>query len=152
MIRHRCVRPSWYLFFENSQFPALKPLTIGIDAANLRYGGGRTHLIELLRAAAPENHGIGRVVVWGAQGTLDLLDDRAWLVKRCPAALNAGLLRRTLWQRFRLGEEARREQCHLLFVPGGSYAGTFRPVITMSQTLLPFNSRSCGGTDGHQLR
>ena len=108
--------------------------------------------MELMRAAAPEEQGIERVVIWGAQETLDLQQDRAWLVKRCPPALKAGLLRRMLWQRFQLGEEARREQCHLLFVPGGSYAGTFRPVITMSQNLLPFNSRSCGGTDGHPLR
>ena len=29
-------------------------LIIGIDATNLRQGGGRTHLIELLRAATPQ--------------------------------------------------------------------------------------------------
>ena len=31
----------------------VKPYTIGIDATNLRAGGGVTHLMELLRAAQP---------------------------------------------------------------------------------------------------
>jgi glycosyltransferase involved in cell wall biosynthesis len=30
------------------------------------------------------------------------------------------------------------EGCDVLFVPGGSYAGNFQPVVTMSQNLLPF--------------
>ena len=31
-----------------------QPLIIGIDATNIRQGGGRTHLIELLCAATPQ--------------------------------------------------------------------------------------------------
>lgn len=64
-----------------------KPLTIGIDAANLRRGGGVTHLVELLRAAQPEQLGIGRVVVWGGLMTLNAVEDRSWLEKRNPPAL-----------------------------------------------------------------
>lgn len=113
-------------------------LCIGIDATNLRGGGGRTHLIEFLRAARPSDQEISRVIVWAAQDTLDLLEDRDWLVKRNPSAINAGLLRRSLWQRFRLSQEARSERCDVLFVPGGSYAGNFQPIVTMSQNMLPF--------------
>jgi len=42
-----------------------------------------------------------------------------------------------MWQQLRLGKIA-RSQCDVLFVPGGSYAGTFRPFVTMSHNLLPF--------------
>ena len=115
-----------------------KPLTIGIDAANLRRGGGVTHLVELLRAAQPAAYGIDRVVVWGGQPTLNALEDRAWLDKRNPNALDKGLLQRTLWQRYRLSEEARDAGCDVLFVPGGSYAGDFHPVVNMSRNMLPF--------------
>jgi len=115
-----------------------KRLVVGIDASNLRRGGGRTHLIELLRAAQPQDHQIDRVIVWASQETLDLLEDRDWLVKRNPVALNAGLLRRSLWQRFRLSKEAKAEGCDVLFVPGGSFAGNFHPIVSMSQNLLPF--------------
>lgn len=115
-----------------------KKLTIGIDAANLRGGGGVTHLIELLRAAQPEVHGIDRVLIWGGSKTLDLVDDRPWLDKRVPIALNKGLLQRTLWQRYRLSKEVRDAGCDVLFVPGGSYAGDFHPVVNMSRNMLPF--------------
>lgn len=111
---------------------------VGIDASNLRGGGGRTHLIELLHAARPRDHGIDRVIVWASRDTLDLLEDRDWLAKRNPAALNAGLLRRSLWQRYRLPKEAHAEACDVLFVPGGSYAGNFHPMVTISQNMLPF--------------
>lgn len=116
-------------------------LVVGIDATNLRQGGGRTHLIELLRAANPEAHGISRVVVWGSRATLALLDDRSWLAKVNPPAQEGGLLARSLWQRSHLSKAARESGCDVLFVPGGNYTGNFHPVVTMSQNMLPFEWR-----------
>jgi glycosyltransferase involved in cell wall biosynthesis len=104
----------------------------------LRGGGGVTHLAELLRAAQPKLHGIERVIVWAGLPTLSALDSRSWLIKINPPSLNKGLLQRILWQRFCLSQAARDEGCDVLFVPGGSYAGDFHPVVTMSQNLLPF--------------
>ena len=120
---------------------AVKPLTVGIDATNLRGGGGVTHLVELLRVAQSTLHGIERVVVWGGTPTLKVLDNRPWLDKRTPPALDKGLLRRTIWQRYSLSQAARDARCDVLFVPGGSYAGNFHPVVTMSRNLLPFEMR-----------
>ncbi len=97
-----------------------------------------THLVELLRVAKPAAYGIDRVVVWSGQPTLNALDDRAWLDKRNPTALDKGLLQRTLWQRYRLSQAARDDGCDVLFVPGGSYAGNFHPVVNMSRNMLPF--------------
>ena len=119
----------------------VNPLTIGIDATNLRGGGGVTHLVELLQVAQSTLHGIERVVVWGGTPTLKLLDDRPWLDKRTHPALDKGLFRRTLWQRYGLSQAARDAGCAVLFVPGGSYAGNFHPVVTMSRNLLPFEMR-----------
>lgn len=119
----------------------MKKISIGIDATNLQRGGGRTHIIELLRAAQPEQHDIERIVVWGSKDTLNLLEDHAWLIKVNPLALEAGLWRRSLWQRFDLAKAARIERCDVLFVPGGSYAGNFHPVVTMSRNMLPFEWR-----------
>jgi len=115
-----------------------KLLTIGIDATNIRRGGGVTHLLELLRALQPATFGIKRIVVWGGTPTLKELEDRPWLTKRNPQAQDNGLIKRTLWQRYQLSQAARDEGCDVLFVPGGSYAGNFHPVVTMSQNLLPF--------------
>lgn len=116
-------------------------LVIGIDATNLRRGGGVTHLIELLRAVKPSKHGIAKVVVWSCAKTLAALDDHPWLQKEAPRALEQGLFMRTFWQRYSLPRAARDAECDLLFVPGGAYSGNFRPVVTMSRNLLPFEVR-----------
>ncbi len=114
---------------------------IGIDATNLRQGGGVTHLVELLHAAEPENHRITKVVVWGGQKTLAALDDRAWLEKINPPDSDKGMLARSLWQCFKLSRAAKTSGCDVLFVPGGSYAGSFHPAVTMSRNMVPFEWR-----------
>jgi len=116
----------------------VKDCVLGIDAANLLQGGGRTHLIELLRAADPQAHGFSRVVVWGSSQTLKLLEDRPWLCKLTPTALDGGLFQRAAWQMLVIDLAVRQQECDLLWVPGGSYVGGFRPVVLMSQNLLPF--------------
>lgn len=120
---------------------SIKPLIIGIDASNLLRGGGITHLLELLGSAKPSEVGIGQIVVWGGLNTLNALIDRSWLDKRNPPELNKGLIYRSLWQRFKLSQAARDAHCDVLFVPGGSYAGNFHPVVTMSRNMLPFEWR-----------
>jgi glycosyltransferase involved in cell wall biosynthesis len=113
-------------------------LIVGIDATNLRCGGGVTHLVELLRAFESEGIGIKKVVVWGGEATLAAIDDGPLIDKRNPPALNKGLLYRSLWQCYRLSAAARDAECDVLFVPGGTYIGNFQPVVTISQNLLPF--------------
>jgi len=112
-------------------------MVLGIDATNIRAGGGMTHLAELLRNANPPQHGFSRVIVWGSQATIAQLDAASWLDARTVAELDRGLLRRSLWQRFSLHRLAEKE-CSLLFIPGGTFSGPFRPVVTMAQNLLPF--------------
>lgn len=116
-------------------------MIIGIDASNIRAGGGLTHLAELLRNADPLRHGITKIIVWGGADTLGNLEPRFWLVKSHEAALDRRLAVRLLWKRFRLSTLARAAGCDLLFVPGGSYMGAFRPVVAMSQNMLPFDLR-----------
>jgi glycosyltransferase involved in cell wall biosynthesis len=109
---------------------------VGIDASNLRAGGGVTHLVELLRAAEPGRHGIRRVTVWSGRATLAHVPVRPWLASAHDARLDRGLPWRLLWQRTALAAAAR--DVDVLFVPGGSYGGRFHPFVTMSRSLLPF--------------
>jgi glycosyltransferase involved in cell wall biosynthesis len=118
--------------------PPTQGLKIGIDATNLRLGGGVTHLIELLGALTPSEHSISEIVVWGGADTLARLPSQTWLTKHNPPQLDATLAKRVFWQVFCLSKAARLAGCDLLFVPGGSYFGTFRPAVVMSQNLLPF--------------
>jgi glycosyltransferase involved in cell wall biosynthesis len=114
-------------------------MIIGIDASNIRAGGGVTHLVELLRASHPVTHGFRQIIIWGAESTLSKLDNYPWLLRKSSALLERSLLHRSFWQRFQLSREAWLAGCNVLFVPGGSYAGGFRPIVTMSQNLLPFD-------------
>lgn len=118
-----------------------KGLVIGIDATNLRRGGGRTHLIELLRSLQPEYCSVAKVIVFGSVATLASLDDQPWLDKINPPALDGNLIKRILWQRFSLSRAARTSNCDLLFIPGGSYSCNFCPVVTMCRNMLPFDWR-----------
>lgn len=113
-------------------------LCVGIDAANLRLGGGVTHLEEILKAVKPEELGIQKMIVWGGKQTLDRLPNVDWLLKINPLALNKGLIPRIFWQCFSLSKAAKSNNCDVLFVPGGSFVGSFSPTVTMSQNLLPF--------------
>lgn len=111
---------------------------VGIDCSNVRSGGGLTYLVELLTALDLDKHAISRIVLWGGAQTIEKLPDRPWLELVNPPVLNQGLLQRMWWQRFNLSRAARLAQCDILFVPGGSYAGDFRPMVAMSHNLLPF--------------
>ena len=116
-------------------------MRLGIDAYNLRAGGGVTHLVALLRAADPLAQGFSQVIVWGGLLTLGQIEDRPWLVKCHQPLLDKSLPHRIFWQRFRLSKLARTADCDVLFVPGGSYAGDFHPVVSMSRNMLPFEWR-----------
>jgi len=119
----------------------MQTMILGIDATNIRHGGGVTHLIEMLRVADPSKSGFSRVIIWSGRSTLDQIEDRQWLEKSNEPFLDKSLIYRTYWQRFRLTPLAKKSCCDVLFVPGGNYAGSFRPIVTMSRNLLPFEWR-----------
>ena len=114
-------------------------MRVGIDASNLRVGGGITHIVELLRAAEPAKYGIAQVVVWGGKALLVEMCQRPWLKCVHEPVLDRALPWRLLWQSFRLPGLS-REHCDILFVPGGSCPGSVRPFVTMSRNLLPFDT------------
>jgi len=112
-------------------------MRLGVDASNIREGGGVTHLVCILAAADPPAHGITSVTVWTSTKTAAQLPRRDWLRVATPKALDGALPRRIAWQRFALGKAA-RDACDLLWVPGGNAIGGFRPFVAMSRNMLPF--------------
>ena len=102
-------------------------LIIGIDASNLREGGGVTHLSEMLRNSKMEEFAIHKVIVWGGKKTLETLKDRSWLSKKLSPEIDSGWFSRICWQKYKLPKLASGAECNLLFVPGGSHSGLFKP-------------------------
>lgn len=115
-------------------------MRLGIDASNLRAGGGITHLVGLLREANPLEHGIGSIIVWGPSGTLARLIERPWLTKVEVPSLNRSLPARAYWRMFQLPGLA-EQYCDVLLSPGAGFARGTKPVVTMFRNMLPFEPR-----------
>jgi glycosyltransferase involved in cell wall biosynthesis len=112
---------------------------LGIDATNIRLGGGITHLSQLLQAGDPSAAGISRVTVWTSQSTASALPERPWLIKLSSTWMDASLPRRFLGQQFQLPNALKTAGCDVLFSPGGTLpAWSHVPTVTMAQNMLPF--------------
>ncbi len=116
-------------------------MIVGIDASNLQRGGGVTHIVEILSNVSIYKHNVSKVIIWGSEYTLSQIDNYPWLKKVTPKELNRGLFSRLIWQKFGLFNSAVDNNCDLIFAPGGSVLCNFRPIVTMSQNMLPFESR-----------
>ena len=113
-------------------------MKICLDAANLIAGGGRTHLIEFLNHFDESRHPEVKIEIWASSETLSLLPNSDYISKKTHRYLERGLIFRSFWQRFILSKSARGGQSDIIFSPGGNYAGSFRPAVTMSRNMLPF--------------
>jgi glycosyltransferase involved in cell wall biosynthesis len=113
-------------------------MRIGIDASNLRSGGGLTHISEILQVAEPSVHGFQQIVVWGGKQTLKHLPyDKTWLKLVHDPLLDAPLPLRLYWRQVKFSSLA-KPACDILWVPGGLYTGSFKPIVTMCRNMLPF--------------
>lgn len=117
---------------------------IGIDASNIRRGGGITHLACLLSEAQPERDGFERITLWGTQPLLDQTPDHAWLHKKKIVGGGPALIARLIWQQAILPLSLKELRVDVLFSPGGTLPwGAGVPTITISQNLLPFDKQAC---------
>ena len=114
-------------------------MRLGIDASNVRSGGGIIHLQKILEQAEPGAHLISRVIIWGGDTPLDNLPDKPWLEICKIPNLNQQTSQRIFWQQTKLGKLA-DGCCDLLFVPGGLYLGSFKPYVTMFQNMQTFET------------
>lgn len=125
---------------------------LGIDAVNIRQGGGLTHLSQLLEFADPLAHGFDLVTVWSGKATADILPERPWLIKRTAPWMDAMLPRRILGQQFQLTSEFIENKCDVLFSPGGTLPNGFHlPMVTMSQNMLPYEPSESARFGGYSL-
>ena len=112
---------------------------IGIDAINIRAGGGVTHLKELIDHFPEDNiFGIEKIIIWASENTLEQISDKPFLVKLNDPFFEKSLIYRIYFQIFKLSKQVKLHNCGVLFVPGGTFWGSFTPIVSMSQNLLPF--------------
>jgi glycosyltransferase involved in cell wall biosynthesis len=114
---------------------------LGINAFNIRAGGGVTHLIEFLSHAEIQNYNFEKVVIWASTDILKKIENKKWVEKIYTKDLDKSSFFRYFWLLFKSEKLYKQKKIDLLFIPGGSYLSKFRPFVTMNQNLLPFENK-----------
>ena len=113
-------------------------MIIGIDASRNRSGGTFAHMVGLISELDAESHGINQIHVWSHKNLLDEIPDKPWLVKHNPKFLEKNIFMQLIWQRFLFKKELKQNKCMIVFNTTASSIGTFKPNVTLSQDMLPF--------------
>lgn len=116
-------------------------MILAIDASNIRSGGGLTHLKEILSNGDPTKYGIEKVFLWSSENTLKQIVERDWLVKKTHPWLNRSNIFSFAFQILFLSIFIKKEKCNLILVPGGTFLGSFKDIVSMSQNMLPFEKK-----------
>jgi glycosyltransferase involved in cell wall biosynthesis len=116
-------------------------IVVGIDASRNRSGGAIRHLVGILGACDPQDHGVSRVHVWSYKRLLEALPDAPWLVKHSPPELRRSLLQQLWWQRRLLPREAERAEIDILLNTDAGTVCRARPAVTMSRDMLSYEPR-----------
>lgn len=115
-------------------------IRVGIDASNIKEGGGLTHLRELIEHYDLAKPNSVNVIIWGG-GQLNAIKDFEWLKKVQPNELQkGGIFWESFWKIFKRNKTFKKE-CDILFVPGGVFSSTIIPYVSMSQNMLVFEKR-----------
>ncbi len=114
---------------------------LGIDAINIRNGGGVTHLVELLKNAENYLDSFENVIVWSKQSTLDSIADKSWIKKINHQSFERNLIVRVFWQRFFLKKELKKNKVDIVFLPGSGFINKSLDFVTMCRNVLPFDEK-----------
>jgi glycosyltransferase involved in cell wall biosynthesis len=113
-------------------------MIIGIDATHVVGGGALSHLKLVLDNYRDVNTKISKIYIWAPIKTLNLLVKNKNIIKHHNAIFEFNFIFKAIWQFFFLKKNLKKFNCDLLFVPTGIFYTNFKPVITMSQNLMPF--------------
>lgn len=116
-------------------------MIIGIDASNIRTGGGKKHLEEFMLNCLEQDKSISFVIV-----SNNFVNSSFTEISNIKCIsnllLNYGSLPSIISQLFISKYYFTTNQCDFVFAPGGIFLSRFRPFFTMSQNMLPFDSSS----------
>lgn len=111
---------------------------VALDASRNRSGGAKAHLLGMLAAADPREHGIAAVHVWSYRKLLAALPDAPWLFKHAPPELERSIAHQMWWQYRILPMEIKRHGCDVLLSTDAGSVCRFAPAIVMSRDMLSF--------------
>ena len=113
-------------------------MRLGIDASNIRGGGGLTILIELLKLYSPGDHQIDSITIWGNTHVCKTLHGINPQLKTVDVQeLNSAFAKRFSWRLLSFPKIA-RGAVDALLIPGGMPVVSGVTNVSMSLNLLPF--------------
>ncbi len=115
-------------------------MIIGIEASNIRTGGGKKHLKKFVLNSLKYFDEVSFVIVSNKNVNASFLKNNRI---RCisNSLLNSNSFLSFLSQLFFSNYYFKSNKCDIVFVPGGIFLSSFRPYITMSQNMLPFDNK-----------
>ena len=115
-------------------------MIIGIEASNIRMGGGKKHLKEFVLNSLKYFDEVSFVIVSNKNVNGSFHENNRI---RCisNSLLNSNSFFSFLSQLFFSNYYFKSNKCDIVFVPGGIFLSSFRPYITMSQNMLPFDNK-----------
>ena len=109
----------------------------GIDASNLRSGGGVQHILRILENARRSQGGDINIIVWGSRAFCERVPSMSGIKLVAVPDLEGPPFRRLFWQIRRLPEFA-SSACDVFFAPGGLMGNHHIPSVAMCRNMLPF--------------
>lgn len=113
-------------------------MILGIDASTPGSGGGKRHLIEILKRFTESNNQFTMVRIWGVNSLLDQLPNVSYIEKISHPFLNKGFFLRIFWQLF-IRDSQFKNKFDILWCPFGTYSNKKFPYVSMSRNMLVFD-------------
>lgn len=114
-------------------------MILGIDASNIKSGGGLNHIIYILKFYQ-NNKNFKKVIIWTSSDIQKYFDNKEYIVKKTNYFLNKNIVFRIFWQIFLFPFELRNNACTILFQPGAAFTFANIKKVSMCQNLLPFSN------------
>ena len=113
-------------------------MIIGIDASNIRTGGGKKHIEKFISNSLKEHNNIKFILVSNSKLNSSFVNTKR---VKCISnfLLNINGVVSLLSQYFFSKYYFKSNNCDIVFVPGGIFLSNFKPFISMSQNMLPFD-------------
>ncbi|MDN4018028.1 MULTISPECIES: glycosyltransferase family 4 protein [Zwartia] len=116
----------------------MRAINVAVDASRVRSGGGIAHLVGILDLERIDIYGIKFIHLWAYQKLLDSVPNKPWLIKHHPPETEMSIAHQLYWQSKKLSLEIKAQDCQVLFTAEASTVCQFKPMVVLSQNLLPF--------------
>jgi len=110
-------------------------MIIGIDASNIGSGGGVNHLQNIISNFLKLQEIDKIILIQNFKFDLNIENDKLKIIRNWYSRIT---FLSFLFQIFYHDFIFRKHQCKVIFIPGGIYIGSFSPIVSLSQNLLPY--------------